>query len=109
MAHPWPGNVRELKMEIKRAYYLADEGGLIQSTHLSEEVRGAESRPGTAPKGPLAAERRSAVERAVRGALRDAGGRVTAAAEALGITRQALSRHMRLLGIRSQEYHPREG
>ncbi len=105
LAYRWPGNVRELKMEIKRAYFQADPGGPIQSVHLSEAVRRAVP-AGPPPSSPLAQSRRAAVEQAVRRAMREAGGRVGQAAQALGITRQALSRHLRLLGLKAGDFRP---
>jgi DNA-binding NtrC family response regulator len=46
------------------------------------------------------------VEQAVKRAMREAGGRVGQAAEALGITRQALSRHLRILGLKAADFRP---
>lgn len=105
LAYRWPGNVRELKMEIKRAYFQADPGGPIQSVHLSEAVRRAVP-AGPPPSSPLTRSRQAAVEQAVRRAMREAGGRVGQAAQALGITRQALSRHLRLLGLKAGDFRP---
>lgn len=105
VAYPWPGNVRELKMEIKRAYFQADPGGPIRSAHLSEAVRGTAARA-PLPSSPLAQSRQAAVEQSVRRALREAGGRVGQAAQALGITRQALSRHLRILGLKAKDFRP---
>lgn len=105
VAYRWPGNVRELKMEIKRAYFQADPGGPIQSVHLSEAVRQA-APSGPSLSAPLARSRQAAVEQAVKRAMREAGGRVGQAAEALGITRQALSRHLRILGLKAADFRP---
>lgn len=38
-AYPFPGNVRELENEIERAVAMAQDGGVIELSHLSEKIR----------------------------------------------------------------------
>lgn len=87
LAHDWPGNVRELQNRILRATAVAtddtitpaDLGLAHDSEAKSEEV-------------PL--ERKE-----IEMALLNANGSVSRAAEALGISRQALYRRMEKVGI----------
>jgi DNA-binding NtrC family response regulator len=95
MAYPWPGNVRELQTEVKRAYFLAEPGGLIQRGHLSQRVRDGATEP-----PPSLDHRRKEVEvRRIEEALKAAGGNVTRAAAKLGITRQTLAKRVKEMGI----------
>ncbi len=96
LAHPWPGNVRELKNAMARAALLCREG-LIQPADLgllSAQVSAV---------GPGAnANHRNLDEpsrAAVQAALNASGGVVSRAAQALGLSRQALYRRMERYGI----------
>src|SRR6185436_14443900 len=99
-AYDWPGNVRELRNAIERALVLA--GDTIEPVHLPERVVAAGAlaaavAPGAAPGAaePDIRRRVAGVERqAVLDALAAAGGKQTAAARALGISRFALMRLM---------------
>ncbi len=93
--YDWPGNVRELRNAIERALVLA--GDAIEPAHLPERV--AAAAPAVAGAGgaggaePDIRRRVAGVERqAVIDALAAAGGKQTAAARALGISRFALMR-----------------
>jgi DNA-binding NtrC family response regulator len=87
LAHEWPGNVRELQNRIERARALGT-GDVITPADLGlagEEKDRAEEIP---------------LERSqIEVALLNANGSVSRAAEALGISRQALYRRMDKLGI----------
>lgn len=97
MAYSWPGNVRELQMEVKRAYFQADPGGLIQRGHLSPRVRDGAAGSGA----PSLDHRRKDIEgKRIEVALKVSGGNLTKAAAKLGITRQTLAKRVRELGIR---------
>jgi len=100
----WPGNVRELKMELKRAYHLADSGGIIQTRHLSPQVRAWLAETKNAPGVRMEVRRRAAEATAIREALASTGGNVTRAADLLGVTRQTLSKYLRTLGIRARDF-----
>lgn len=83
LAYRWPGNVRELKNVMARAALLASDGA-ITPAHLQLET-------------PAAAATRNLDEpsrEAVTAALREAHGVVARAAQALGLSRQALYRRM---------------
>jgi DNA-binding NtrC family response regulator len=91
VAYDWPGNVRELKHALERAVLLArgdrvDLGALL----LPRDRRGA-SRP--IDLVPLVEAERSLIE----SALARAQGRVTRAAELLGLSRSALYRRLERL------------
>ena len=85
--HDWPGNVRELKSAIERAV-LVREGERVGAADLGLRTR-------LVPPGVDDVE---AAE--VRAALKAANGVVSRAAEALGLSRQAMYRRMERLGIR---------
>ncbi|CAM3994053.1 Acetoin catabolism regulatory protein [Pseudomonas reidholzensis] len=89
----WPGNIRQLEMVLRTALAMREEGqqvlGLEHLTDcLLDELAGA-----TAPSGSL---RESELE-LIRGALARHQGNVSAAAEALGISRATLYRKLKQL------------
>ncbi len=80
--HPWPGNVRELHNRLQRACLL---------------VRDAEIRPadlGLSEADPATGVGDADGREALSRVLREHGGSVSRAAEALGLSRQALYRRM---------------
>ncbi len=89
---PWPGNIRELKNTVERAALLFPDRTL-QASHF-EECAGADMPKETAT-GRLDDLERTRVAQA----LREAGGNVSAAAAALGISRPALYRRMQKYGL----------
>jgi DNA-binding NtrC family response regulator len=87
VSHAWPGNVRELQNRLQRAMALST-GESIAPADLGFG-EGGESRTEEAP-----------LERTqIENALLEARGSVSRAAEALGLSRQALYRRMEKLGI----------
>ncbi|HET7557759.1 MAG TPA: sigma-54 dependent transcriptional regulator [Rhodanobacteraceae bacterium] len=91
LAYHWPGNVRELKNAIERASLLAGGSGTIVPTQLNlpqHETIPAAARNLDEPSQP-----------AVEAALRNANGVISRAAQALGLSRQALYRRMERYGI----------
>jgi DNA-binding NtrC family response regulator len=87
LAHPWPGNVRELDHAVERAVLLA-EGGAVAAGDL-----GLRSAPSVA--SPLEEMSLEEAERVLIGrALERAGGNVSQAARALGLSRSALYRRI---------------
>jgi DNA-binding NtrC family response regulator len=91
LRHPWPGNVRELEHAVERAALLA-EGPTVRPADL-----------GLAPDVADEATRLDAMTLAdveahlIRRALDRAGGNVTDAARALGLSRSALYRRLEKL------------
>jgi DNA-binding NtrC family response regulator len=86
LAYDWPGNVRELQNRILRATVISATNNITP-----EDLGFGESRE-TIPDVP--------VERGqIEIALLNANGSVSRAAEALGVSRQALYRRMEKLGI----------
>ncbi len=94
-AHAWPGNVRELQNRLQRARLVAS-GDAITAEDL-----------GLCEASPVAAAPGSSERRALEELLRAHGGSVSRAAEALGLSRQALYRRMERLGV-SLERRPRD-
>ncbi|HKR77781.1 MAG TPA: sigma-54 dependent transcriptional regulator [Rhodanobacter sp.] len=88
LAYPWPGNVRELKNAIERAALLA--GGKPITPELL-------NLPQVAPTAARNLDEPS--REAVEGALHQAEGVVSRAAQVLGLSRQALYRRMERYGL----------
>jgi DNA-binding NtrC family response regulator len=94
--YAWPGNVRELNSVVERSVLLAS----------AREVGVAELRLSAGKAGPPALEDMSLedAERAlIRSAIRRNGGSVSAAAEALGLSRSAMYRRLEKLGLKPDE------
>jgi transcriptional regulator with PAS, ATPase and Fis domain len=103
-AHHWPGNVRELRNTVARLTLFPDlgEGAIVH----------AKPRPGDGGLGdltrlPLREAREVVLEQFERAylvaRLREHGGNVSRAAEAMGISRQLVYRLMERYGIRNDE------
>jgi DNA-binding NtrC family response regulator len=90
-AHRWPGNVRELSHAVERAVILA-EGDVLTAADFSLLPGAARSEGGTLN---LEVNERRLVETAIR----EAGGNISHAASALGITRAALYRRIEKHGL----------
>jgi transcriptional regulator with GAF, ATPase, and Fis domain/tetratricopeptide (TPR) repeat protein len=94
--HDWPGNVRQLEHELQRAALLC-EGSAIEPEHLSIPIRAR--RRSRRAAGGLREELRRVERELIQTALREAGGVVADAAEALGLHRVVLYRRMREVGV----------
>ena len=90
LQHPWPGNVRELEHAVERAVILAQNEFIDESDLRLAAHDDAAPLVGVPRGDTLDDVERATVERA----LRDHGWNVTRAAQALGLTRQALYRRM---------------
>ena len=109
-AHDWPGNVRELENVLQRAVVAAGEGPILPR-HLeigptSWAIEGVE--PPSYEEGKQQALERFQ-RRFVLGALERSGGNVTRAAQACGLTRAALQRILKDLGIDRTMFKPVAG
>ena len=87
--HAWPGNVRELRNAVDRARLLARDG-VVHAADLNLPL----------PRHPLGDEEGPG-KQALEAALRAAGGNISRAASALGLSRQALYRRMERLGMKT--------
>jgi Nif-specific regulatory protein len=95
--YEWPGNVRELQNEIERAVLLGDNGEDVQLEMLSDRISGLADLP--TELGPLKEVMARLEERYVVRALGDNDGNRTRTAEALGISRQALTVKLNRYGL----------
>ena len=114
----WPGNVREMENLIERAVILADDGELIDIHHLGLSNRSSDDDAGGQTGNPfwnfvvdnvrggspaavedtlldLNLSRDELVDHLIEGALRRAGGNVTEAAQAVGMTRSQVNYWLR--------------
>ena len=109
-AYDWPGNVRELENEVQRAVIQAEGERFITPELLSPRVRNTESRSTTENPSPAAEEDNAGdgtlremmdrVERRILArVLQSHGNNKTAAAKALGITREGLHKKLKGLGM----------
>jgi DNA-binding NtrC family response regulator len=105
----WPGNVRQLLNEVRRMVALAEPNSTLAPSHISADIRA------TLPTFPAPAsdDRQIAVplrdkliptlakieSEMIKLALRDTGGKVDAAAKALGISRKGLYLKRQRLGL----------
>lgn len=97
-AHAWPGNVRELQNAVAGLAVLAPVRGRVGSRHVEQVL--AES--GAAARLPPVSLERARVrceQQTVAAALARNGGRRTAAARELGLTRQGLVKAIRRLRL----------
>jgi DNA-binding NtrC family response regulator len=92
LGHSWPGNVRELDHAVERAVLLA-QGDAVRAADLA-------LRSGTGAAVRLEDMTLEDVERAlIQKALDRAGGNVTQAAKALGLSRSAMYRRLQQHGL----------
>ncbi|SHK10672.1 sigma-54-dependent transcriptional regulator [Rhodothermus profundi] len=108
MRYDWPGNVRQLRNEIERAlvFVASEPAPTIDLKDLSPVVQRAQ-RDATAPlvrsaidsSQPLEAILADTEKALIEQVLADHRGRISAAARALGLTRQGLYKKMKRLGI----------
>jgi transcriptional regulator with PAS, ATPase and Fis domain len=94
--YPWPGNVRELKHALEYAFVFV-KGPIITLSHLPE--LDASRTPDTNPVLREAAGGWEDERITIQRALEKAGGRRSAAAHQLGISRSTLWRKMKLHGL----------
>ena len=103
--HAWPGNVRELRNVVEQAAVLA-AGSCIERSDLPALAPAATSgsAPPTTSGVTFSEAKRQAVDAFERSflstALREHGGNVSRAANAIGMARQSLQQKIRELGLR---------
>lgn len=103
----WPHNVRELKSLVQAHHALSDSGAALDMDFLEESY--PEMLALLKGRGPstrdLGAATKPEIDRgAVRSALADSAGNVSAAADALDTTRMQLYRWMKYYGISPNEF-----
>jgi len=94
-AHNWPGNVRELKNRIKRAVIMADGK---QITAMDLELK-ASDESDEISSFDLREARESTERKVITKALKHTNGKVSPAAELLGVSRPTLYDLMQKLNI----------
>ena len=98
--HPWPGNIRQLSNELNRMVAVCESDAELTSDLMShsmrEDVDALRQARQTRLKVPFAESLSQAV---IRQALDAHGGRVDAAARALGISRKGLYLKRQRLGL----------
>jgi two-component system NtrC family response regulator len=100
-SYSWPGNVRELQHHVQKAALMSD-GRSITARDLELDSFGQ-------PHRRSLREAREAADRvAVIDALRSTRGNISAAAEALGISRPSLHDLLAKLAINAKEYKKRK-
>jgi len=91
----WPGNIRQLASVLRTAVAMAGDDGRIGEEHLSEDfledLRGRVVAP--SPAGPRTLGQ--AEHDLIHAAVEAAGGNVSAAAKALGVSRNTIYRKLR--------------
>ena len=93
VAFRWPGNVRELENETRMLITFADDP--ITLDRVSERIRNASPMPLDDVVGNgLVAKVEALEKREIRGALQEAGGNKSRAADTLGISRFTLQRKL---------------
>jgi DNA-binding NtrC family response regulator len=106
LAHyAWPGNVRELRNVVEQAAVLASGPSirLVDLPHLVASEKPSVNVGISAAESFADAKRRSIedFERSyIQNALRDSGGNISKAAQAMGLARQSLQQKIRELGLR---------
>lgn len=94
--YSWPGNVRQLENELERAAIVCDTEGVISSSDLSPELRGAaiDDNPAKGYHGQL----KDLVEKIERdlitATLAETGGNILKTSKLLGLTRKGLKDKM---------------
>ena len=97
--HSWPGNVRELQNAVAGLVVAAPARGRVTERHVRQVLAMAAPGPASDEAVSLEAARQLAERRAVTSALARHGGRRSAAASELGISRQGLTKALRRLGL----------
>ncbi|HVQ35799.1 MAG TPA: sigma-54 dependent transcriptional regulator [Candidatus Bathyarchaeia archaeon] len=101
-AQEWPGNVRQLRQTIERAVLVLD-GDRLDASHLRALVElgvEGERAPSLPTPGAMTLDE---IERAmIERALKQFGGNLTRAAEALGVSRTALYRRLQKHGLEAR-------
>jgi DNA-binding NtrC family response regulator len=105
LTHAWPGNVRELRNRVERACILS-QGGVLSPEDLFADRARSDDESSVGRGLPSLDDFVGQAERSyLRSVLELMGGRIGAAAEALGISRKTLWEKMRRHGIKARDPH----
>ena len=100
-AYPFAGNVRELENEMERAVAMADDGGRIESAHLSAKItrdpQAAVKRAET--RGTLKEKVENLEKSLLKQMIEEHKGNKTQIAKALGMSRYGLTKKMQRYGL----------
>jgi DNA-binding NtrC family response regulator len=99
-SYDWPGNVRELQNVLASVMVAGPQRGVIGAQSLPGHITRTSA---MAVRATLSEARREFEERYVRAALARSGGRSTAAARELGLSRQGLRKLTTRLGLAGRE------
>ncbi len=108
--YSWPGNIRQLANEVRRLSVLMESGACVEPEHLSPQLQAQKPRSRAdadedTPQmrirtdQPLEKATADLESEMIKRALRQAGGRVSAAASSLGISRKGLYLKRLRLGL----------
>jgi transcriptional regulator with PAS, ATPase and Fis domain len=100
--HAWPGNVRELQNAVAGLAVVAPVRGRVQARHVHQVIAPVDT-ASLLEALPLEFARRRFERGAVAAALARHGGRRTAAARELGLSRQGLTKAIKRLGLSEGE------
>lgn len=103
LSHAWPGNVRELRNAAERLVITAHDG-VVGRFDVDEGFGGGRLLSLPPGEGRLKQELERAERAALEAALRDQHGEVTAASNALGISRRALYERMKKYGLNREDF-----
>ena len=99
--HRWPGNLRQLSSLLRTALAMLEDEDVIHVRHLPEDFLedvGAQAVAPATEEAPIASEQSGTLdqqeEAAIRNALKLHGGNVSAAARALGVSRNTIYRRL---------------
>jgi DNA-binding NtrC family response regulator len=96
--HRWPGNVRELQNVVAALAVIAPARGRVSARHVDRVLADC-GQDREAPGRSLDSARLEAERQTVAAALARHGGRRSAAARELGLTRQGLTKAIRRLRV----------
>lgn len=98
-AHPWPGNVRQLHNVLRTAIALAD-GGVIKRQHLTHDFLDEMAvTPLSNDTPPPILTLKAQSDEAIRLAMQQHAGNVSAVARQLGMSRNTLYRRLKALNL----------